>query len=141
MRTGAITLSIESEFRNVFLIGLAINKIACAIPLSEQAAFEMELAVVEAVNNAVEHAHKQCREKRVIVQVSLEPNRISFTVIDQGPPIHLQTLMSAAAGMENAPAIERGRGLAMIRALMDEVTCERKRKANYITLIKYLKSV
>jgi serine/threonine-protein kinase RsbW len=141
LRTGAITLSIESEFGNVFLIGLAINKIACSIPLGEQAAFEMELAVVEAVNNAVEHAHRQRRDKRVTVQVDIEPNLISFTVIDQGPPIGFEALMPAAEGMENAPEIERGRGLAMIRALMDEVRFERKGKANHIMLIKYLKSV
>ena len=139
MRTGAITLSIESEFANVFLIGLAINKIARSIQLSEQAAFEMELAVVEAVNNAVEHAHRQRRDKRVTVQVSLEPTHIRFTVIDQGPTVHFEPLMSAAAGMENATEIERGHGLAMIRALMDEVSYERKGRANHVTLIKYLK--
>jgi serine/threonine-protein kinase RsbW len=139
LRTGTISLSIESEFGNVFLIGLAINKIACSIPLSQQTAFEMELAVVEAVNNAVEHAHQHRRDKRVTVQLSVEPNLISFTVIDKGPPINFETLISAAAGMENAPEIERGRGLAVIRALVDEIRYERRGKANRITLIKYLK--
>jgi serine/threonine-protein kinase RsbW len=140
LRTGAITLSIESEFGNVFLIGLAINKIACSISLSQQAAFEMELAVVEAVNNAVEHAHQHRRDKRVTVEVSVECDLISFTVIDQGPQIHFETPKSLEAGTENASEIERGRGLGMIRALMDEVKWERRGKANRITLIKYLKS-
>jgi serine/threonine-protein kinase RsbW len=139
LRTGAITLSIESEFRNVFLIGLAINKIACSIPLSQQAAFEMELAVVEAVNNAVEHAHRHRRDKRVTVQIKIEVDFIRLTVIDEGAPIQPETFISAEAGMENASEIERGRGLAIIRALMDEVRCERRGKANHITLTKYVK--
>ena len=139
MRTGAITLSIESEFRNVFLIGLTINKIARSIPLSQQAAFEMEVAVVEAVNNAVEHAHRHRREKRVTVQVHIELDFIRLTVIDKGVPIRPKAFVSAATGIENASEIERGRGLAIIRALMDEVRCERKGKANHVTLIKNLK--
>ena len=139
MRTGAITLSIESEFRNVFLIGLTINKIARSIPLSQQAAFEMEVAVVEAVNNAVEHAHRHRRDKRVTVQIKIQVDFIRLTVIDEGAPIQPETFISAEAGMENASEIERGRGLAIIRALMDEVRCERKGKANYVTLIKYVK--
>jgi serine/threonine-protein kinase RsbW len=139
LRTGAITFSIESEFGNVFLVGLAINKIACSIPLSQEAAFEVELAVVEAVNNAVEHANRHRRDKRVTVQVNVECKFISLTVIDKGAPIHPETFISAAAGMENASEIERGRGLAIIYALMDEVRCERRGKANHVTLIKYLK--
>jgi anti-sigma regulatory factor (Ser/Thr protein kinase) len=139
LRTGAITLSIESQFGNVFLIGLAINKIASSIPVNEQSALEMELIVVEAVNNAVEHGHQHRRSKQVMVQVRLESDFIGFTVIDRGAPINFEKALAAASGMENAPDIERGRGLGIIRALTDEIRYERKREANYITLIKYLK--
>jgi serine/threonine-protein kinase RsbW len=139
LRTGAITLSIESQRGNIFLIGLAINRIASSIPVSEQSAFEMELAVVEAVNNAVEHAHNYRRRKRVTVQVRLEPEIVNFTVIDRGAPINFEAAAAAATGMENAPGIERGRGLGIIRALMDEVRYDRKGQMNQITLVKYLK--
>jgi serine/threonine-protein kinase RsbW len=139
LRTGRVTLSIESQFGSVFLIGLAVNKIASSIPVSQQTAFEMELAVVEAVNNAIEYAHQSRKNKQVTVQVNLESDFIAFTVIDRGSPIDFETAMAAAAGMENAPAIERGRGLGIIHSIMDEVKYERKGQANHITLIKYLK--
>ena len=52
MRTGSISLTIDSEFQHVFLVGIAVQQICSWIPLSDQSAFEMEMAVVEAVNNS-----------------------------------------------------------------------------------------
>jgi serine/threonine-protein kinase RsbW len=99
----------------------------------------MELAVVEAVNNAVEHAHHHQREKRVTVRVRLGPDRIRFTVIDSGAPIDFQAALAVSAVLENATQVERGRGLKIIRSLMDEVKYERKGATNQVTLVKYLK--
>lgn len=139
LRTGAITLSIESQFGNVFLIGLAVSRIASSIPFSKQSAFEMEVAVVEAVNNAVEHAHHEQRAKQVTVRMLITDDRIKLTIIDTGMPFDFEAAMAASLGMENAGEVERGRGLGIIHALMDEVKYERKGETNQITLVKYLR--
>jgi serine/threonine-protein kinase RsbW len=141
LRKGEIALSIESQFGNVFLVGLAINKIATFVQVSTQSAFEIELAVVEAVNNAVEHAHHKQREKVVTVRVRLTPRRIKFTVIDSGAPIDFKSAIAASAALENSIEAERGRGLKLIRELMDEIRYERKGETNQITLVKYLEQV
>lgn len=138
MRTGEITLSIESQFEDVFLIGLAINQIATFIPVSKQSAFEMEVAVVEAVNNAVEHAHHYQRDKQVTVRVRLESDLVEFMIMDSGAPFDFKAAMAMSAGMENAGEAEPGRGLSIIQGLMDEVKYERKGETNRITLMKYL---
>jgi serine/threonine-protein kinase RsbW len=138
LRTGEVTLSIESQFGNVFLIGLAVNKIATFIPASNQLAFEMEVAVVEAVNNAVEHAHHCQRDKQVTVQIGLLSDRITFAVIDSGAAFDFKVAMAVSAGTENASEAERGRGLKIIDELMDELKYERKGETNHITLVKYL---
>jgi anti-sigma regulatory factor (Ser/Thr protein kinase) len=41
--------------------------------------------------------------------------------------------------LENPGEVERGRGLKIIQALMDEVQYERKGETNQIILVKYLK--
>jgi serine/threonine-protein kinase RsbW len=138
LRTGKITLSIESQFDNVFLIGLAINRIASSIPVSEQAAFEMELAVVEAVNNAIEHAHDHQRNRQITVRLQLRSDFVQFQIIDRGAPIDFDAAMAASPNLESAGELERGRGLSIIRALMDEVRYERRHESNHITLVKYL---
>jgi len=100
LRTGEITLSIDSQFGDVFLIGLAVHEIASSIPVSDQSAFEMELAVVEAVNNAVEHAHHFQRDTPVTVRVGLSSNRIKFTIIDSGAAFDFKAAMAISAGRE-----------------------------------------
>jgi serine/threonine-protein kinase RsbW len=139
LRKGEITLSIESQFGNVFLIGLAVNKIASFAQASEQSAFEIEVAVVEAVNNAVEHAHQHQRKQLVTVRVRLGADGVKFTIIDSGAPIDFKAMMAESAAFENPGEVERGRGLKIIREIMDEVKYERKRETNQITLVKHLK--
>lgn len=139
MRKGAITLSIGSEAVNVSLIGLAINRIASSILASDQAAFEMELAVVEAVNNAIEHAHHYEPEKPVTVRLRLAEDHIQFTIIDEGAPFDFAGGLAMAAKNDTGEEPERGRGLAIIQKLMDEIRYERRGETNQITLLKYLK--
>jgi serine/threonine-protein kinase RsbW len=138
LRKGAITLSIESEAGNVFLIGLAINRIASSIPVSGQSAFEMELAVVEAVNNAIEHAHHYQRNKAVTVRVRLHSDHIQFTIIDRGAPFDFAAGLAMSSRLDHGEQPERGRGLKIIQELMDEVRYERKGETNQISLTKRL---
>jgi serine/threonine-protein kinase RsbW len=139
LRQGAITLSIESEVENVYLIGLAVNRIASSIPVSSQSAFEMELAVLEVVNNAIEHAHNYQRSKQVTVRLRLRSDRVQFTIIDRGARFDLAAALAASSRLEQGEEPERGRGLMIVQGLVDEVRYERKGETNHITLTKYLK--
>ena len=87
MRTGSIALTIDSEFRNVFLVGLAVQSICASIPLSEQSAYEMEMAVVEAVNNSIEHACHNCAGHPITICMHLTEDRITFVIADDGDTV------------------------------------------------------
>jgi serine/threonine-protein kinase RsbW len=139
LRQGAITLSIESETQNVYLIGLAVNRIASSIPVSSQSSFEMELAVVEAVNNAIEHAHNFQRNKQVTVRLRIHSDHLQFTIIDRGAPFDFAAALTMSSRLESGEEPERGRGLKIIQGLMDEVRYARKGETNQITLIKRFK--
>ena len=76
MRRGTITLAIESRLQDVFLIGLAVNKICSAIPLPDDDVYQLELCVVEAVNNSIEHAYSSEEGHRVEVVTTVDPERI-----------------------------------------------------------------
>jgi serine/threonine-protein kinase RsbW len=99
----------------------------------------MELAVVEAVNNAIEHAHHYQPEKLVSVRVRLNADHLHFVVIDQGPPFDFAAALAAFARDPAGEEPERGRGLKIIQELMDELRYEHKNETNQITLVKYLK--
>ncbi len=139
MRTGAITLSIDSKLDDVFLVGMVVSTLCADVPLSEELAYQTELAVVEAVNNAIEHGYGGEAGHRVDVQVTVEAHRLTFKVCDRGAPLDWEASRTDA---EHAPLLddlaEGGRGLFIIQAVMDEVRYERIGETNVLTLVRAL---
>ena len=75
--------------------------------------FAVVLATSEAVGNAIEHGYRHARKGGVRVSGALVDDRVEIVVRDQG----LWQPRDALAG--------RGRGLMLMRRLMDEVTVDR----------------
>ena len=134
MRTGAVTLTIDSHLDHVFLVGVAVNRICAAVDLGEQVAGEVEAAVVEAVNNAIEHAYANRPGHRVDVRVRLESDGVFVQVCDDGRAIPAETWRAAAAEPERLA--ERGRGMMIMRGFMDDVQYAREAGRNVVTMIK-----
>ncbi len=98
----------------------------------------MELAVVEAVNNAIEHANHRQSDELVTVRVRTSPDRIEFTVIDSGEPFDFKAAIAVSLPLSKSGGLERGRGLEVIQGLMDVVKYERVGETNQLTLVKHL---
>lgn len=87
----------------------------------------VDLALVEALSNAVQHG-TQDSAKTIGVEVSLTESAIALEIIDSTPPMPLflfesmdpSALEVDADDLANVP--ETGRGLALIVMVMDEVT-------------------
>jgi anti-sigma regulatory factor (Ser/Thr protein kinase) len=138
MRHGSINLTIDSQFQHVFLVGRAVQRICSSIPLSEQVAYEMELAVVEGVNNSIEHACHNQPGHPITVRMTLSDDRITFVVSDSGQSVESLPEMPMLDPTDPSHPPQRGRGLQIIRAVMDEVTYHTDGGSNFLTLIKYL---
>jgi serine/threonine-protein kinase RsbW len=137
MRTGAITLSIDSSLEHVFLVGLAVNKICRSIPVSEQLAYEAEVSVVEAVNNSIKHGYREQGGHRVEVEVAVEPGRVTFKVCDCGPPMERVCVsLPEVSGTDHHALAEGGRGVFIMHAFTDRVTYDRVGDRNVLTLVK-----
>lgn len=138
MRTGSINLTIDSQFQHVFLVGLAVQRICLSIPLSDQAAYEMEMAVVEAVNNSIEHACHNQPGHPISMRLNLSEDRLTFVISDTGETVaSLRAMPPLDSASLEAPA-ERGRGLQIMRAVMDEVAYRTDGVLNLLTMVKYL---
>src|SRR5208337_4077961 len=87
MQVGAIKLTIESRYENVALAGISVNRICREAGLSEQGAFEVELCVVEAVNNAIRHAYREKPGKDVEICLELTPHALKVKVAHAGRPL------------------------------------------------------
>ena len=95
----------------------------------------MELCVVEAVNNAIEHAYGNEQGHEVEIVISLFVDQIIFKVCDTGKAIDSKHIPEKKSGLH-----ERGRGLEIINEVMDDVTYETSDGKNMLTMRKRFES-
>jgi serine/threonine-protein kinase RsbW len=86
--------------------------------------FGVELALREALENAVVHGNQENPERKVRIRCRCQPgNEISIVVTDQGKGFDLETIVRN--GVTSDPDSEHGRGLQLMKAYMDDVRFER----------------
>jgi serine/threonine-protein kinase RsbW len=134
MPAGAITLAIDSQFDNVFLVGLSMRAISAALGLAEDAAGAVELSVVEAVNNCIEHAYREDPGQRVEIVARPDGDTLRVVVRDHGRRMDWAAACARADAYAADPDAEGGRGVYIMRSLMDAVTYSSVDGANELTL-------
>ncbi len=97
---------------------LLIRKCNC-VPESET---DVEIALREALANAVTHGNHQNPRKHVYVTCRCEPEEVSIAVKDEGRGFDLSEVPDPTAP-ENMGSIH-GRGILLMKAFMDEVRFE-----------------
>jgi serine/threonine-protein kinase RsbW len=112
----------------------AISETLAQLEVPEQKRFEVTLAVQEALANAVVHGCGNDPSKQVRCRLKSDPRgRIVIIVTDPGPGFSPDSV-SDPKRRENLYA-DHGRGVYLIRQLMDEVHYERG--GNEIRMWKY----
>jgi len=142
-----VKLVIDSDPEQVSLIGMAINKLCSLTPLSDSESNQIELCVVEAVNNSIEHAYGKEKGHEVEVGFTLHADRLVVDVCDTGKPMEegfieqkdISLLEIDPDDLDNIP--EEGRGIPIMKEIMDTVTYETENGKNCLTLIKSIQAV
>jgi serine/threonine-protein kinase RsbW len=83
---------------------------------------EVEIALREALANAIIHGNHENSGKHVHVRCRCEPSEISIAVKDEGRGFDIEKIADPTAP-ENQGSIH-GRGIYLMKALMDEVRFE-----------------
>lgn len=104
--------------------------------LDESDLFNIRLCIEEAVRNAMEHGNKFDKNKKVKFCYSIDKNALKVVVEDEGKGFSNMSLSDPTAN-DNLLS-ERGRGVFLIKKLMDEV--QYSKKGNQVTMIKRLSS-
>lgn len=139
-----VTLTIGNNPMDTLLIGICIRHIsALAFPPEDCSA--IELAVVEAVNNAIEHAYDEGEEGKVTVSYSLSEDGAVIEIIDGGRGMASHFLADQGGvpdfdpeDIDNLP--ERGMGIWLIRSCVDSATYHSGDDGNRWTLTKSRKA-
>jgi anti-sigma regulatory factor (Ser/Thr protein kinase) len=91
------------------------------------------LAVNEAISNIMRHAHRGRPSAAVQVQCWLRDDRIEIHLLDEGPPFNFDALPA----LDPAEVRIGGRGVFLMRSLMDEITCApRPEGGNRLRMVK-----
>ncbi len=132
-----VRLFIDSDLRQVPRVGETVKDLCSSISLPKMEGFDVELCVIEAVNNAILHAYGNKRGYKVEVVIRIQKSRLVIQVSDRGHPMKGDLPRGARRfNFKNPP--ERGRGLYLIKKIMDEVQYTSGRGKNTLTMSKFL---
>jgi serine/threonine-protein kinase RsbW len=139
-----LRLSIDSNLADVSLVAVAVSSACTYLGLDSVSASQVELCVVEAVTNAIQHAYHGQPGQVVSVVVSSEVDLLQLEVIDNGTPMSAQNIerllqgtdMFQVSNTDRASLAESGRGLQIIHDLMDDVAYISEDSVNRLQLTK-----
>lgn len=133
-----IRLSIDSRLEQVRVLSGALRGIGKELALTDDKLGQLELMLVEAVNNVIEHAYQLQDGNDVHVRVEYTPTEIHLIVSDNGHamPDALHTESRAMPNPEDLP--EGGWGMGLIHLLADSIRYIRDTKGNHLFMSKQL---
>jgi serine/threonine-protein kinase RsbW len=157
-------LTIPSELGQVRFLGLAVRAVLAELDCSEEDMASIELCLVEAVNNVIEHAYREEPGHAVEVSLAASAQAIELAVSDTGRSLPAEVLAMARAAaaddrggddafdpdalaalevpselsIEVASLAEGGYGLRLIHQMMEDVSYERRGERNTLTMRKQL---
>jgi serine/threonine-protein kinase RsbW len=102
--------------------------------LDETMQFDIRLCLEEALINAIKYGNRLRKELDVILSVEYDAGRIRLEICDQGHGFDVAKLEDCTKD-ENLFR-DRGRGIYLIKNLMDEV--KYNNKGNCVTMVKRL---
>ena len=127
------SLTIPSDLRLLALARAFVEAICQVAGFDERQTHAVVLAADEATNNAMRHAHADRPDAPLQIQCLIRPDAFEVRIHDEGDPFDLD----AVAPLDPAECRAGGRGVFLMRKLMDELTCEpRPEGGNTVRLVK-----
>ena len=141
-----LRLTINSDLADVFLVGLAVNKICEYLRMSAEDAYQVELCAVEAVTNAIRHAYGNRTGNEVSVTVVVREKRLEVEVADTGLAMLAAQVSRLSLGSnvfdfdpnDRSSLPEGGMGLQIMREVMDEISYTTEDQVNRLRLTRCL---
>ncbi len=133
-----VDIRVPNKTRYLRLIGRIGENMARALEKykgdREELAYHINLVLTESIANAMLHGNEEDPEKEVHISISIHCKSLNIKVFDQGEGFDIDTLSTP-----NVEALdEHGRGIFIIRSLMDKVSYRRLDGGNVLEMVKFL---
>jgi serine/threonine-protein kinase RsbW len=133
-----VRLTFPAKADYLLLARLALAGLARSVPLDDEQLADLKLAVTEACGNAVRHAYDG-DDGSVAVAFVISSNSLEMIVEDRGSGIGMLDDDALERASEPEP-LEGGMGMAIIRAIVDEVEVQdgADGRGTVVRMTKYL---
>ena len=131
--SGVVGLSIPAKAEYIVLCRLALTGLARGRALDPEVLADLKLAITEACSNSIRHAYDEGRVGTVEVRYELSADRLSVEVLDEGSGFDPEVKR-----MDPDELDEGGLGIAIIRALVDELDIESNGSGSALRFTKFL---
>lgn len=135
-RTERLSFTLSSRMESVSEVETAAEKLATEAGLDEDERFRVTMAVREAAVNAVLHGNDYDPNKQITASFENTGKALVITIADEGKGLDPETIPDPLAP-ENLLR-GTGRGIFLIRSLMDEVHFRQLHPGTELTLVKHL---
>ncbi len=132
----AFTLTLPSEPRMLSVARAFVEAVCLAHRLERGLIHSLVLVTGEAFTNIVRHAHRDVPQAQLEIGLQIFPDSITLTFQDEGAPFDLAAVPALAPGELRIG----GRGVYLMRTVMDEVRCQPRegRAGNTLRMTKRL---
>lgn len=127
----SLRLECACDLASVRAASLQVREFLVARGLAEETIAALELVLVEAANNAVEHSTGEARELPIRIEASIGAREVEVRICDHTPGFE----WPEQAELPDDDS-ESGRGIFLIQSLMDRTSYLRGRGENCLVLTK-----
>jgi len=135
-RAGKLSFALSSTMESVSEVEAAAEKLASEAGLDEDQRFHVTMAVREAAVNAVLHGNDYDPDKKISASFENNGKSLVITIADEGKGLVPEELPDPLAPENLLKGT--GRGIFLIRSLMDEVHFRHLDPGTELTLVKHL---
>ena len=125
-------LTLRSIPRSIRRVETYLTRINRSLRLDEIQVHKLMVSLTEAVNNAIIHGNKSDPDKMVRVRCEVHPGWLLFSVEDEGRGFKVDNVKNPLK--EENLLRESGRGIFLMRTLMDKVEFEPTQKGTAVRL-------
>ena len=134
-----VDIKVPNQTRYLSLIGKIGEDIAKELNRNssnkENLAYHLNLVLTEAMVNAIKYAHDSDPDKIVHILINITEDELYIKVYDYGQGFDINTIQSP----DFANPEDQGRGIFIMKCLMDSVSYKKLNDANVLELTKKLK--
>ena len=131
-------INISSKFSEVRIASNLLSGFCTENDISVDTQGHLELILVEALNNVVEHAYKDDSTGNILIELEKENNKTIIKITDSGAAAPGTVLIEGSELPNENTLPEGGWGLCLIQALADKIEYFRYPNHNTLVLTKKL---